>query len=280
MAEKISDLSGEEREQRIAELKRRMQESAKRNRAAQGEETPDEPRPEETPSVAPAAASTELEPPESQTAVAEKTSAEPVAEVEVETPPPAKPKAAPARSPAAPSPNGSTPKPAQEPSESSKAEMNRREFLTYVWAGALGLLALEGGVLAFQYMYPRFRAGEFGGVFDIGPVTALPEPNASPQSWTDGKFWLVTTEEDEPKALYMVCTHLGCLYQWVESNSRFECPCHGSKFTHDGHYIEGPAPRSLDYFDTEIVEGSVIVDTGARNLGAPASESPANASLA
>ena len=37
MAEKISDLSGDEREQRIAELKRKMQESAKRNRAASGE---------------------------------------------------------------------------------------------------------------------------------------------------------------------------------------------------------------------------------------------------
>ena len=130
-------------------------------------------------------------------------------------------------------------------------------------------------------MYPRFKAGEFGGEFFVGPVSSLPSPDASPQPNTDGKFWLVTTAEDEPKALYMVCTHLGCLYQWVDSNSRFECPCHGSKFTHDGFYIEGPAPRSLDYFETRITEdGTVVVDTGARILGSPAGDSPAAASAA
>jgi len=49
-------------------------------------------------------------------------------------------------------------------------------------------------------------------------------------------------------ALYGVCTHLGCLPKWVPTNTRFECPCHGSKFQGDGSYIEGPAPRALDRF--------------------------------
>ena len=53
----------------------------------------------------------------------------------------------------------------------------------------------------------------------------------------------------------MVCTHLGCLYKWEPSNSRFECPCHGSKFSREGHYIEGPAPRSLDQFVIKVKEG-------------------------
>lgn len=73
-----------------------------------------------------------------------------------------------------------------------------------------------------------------------------------------GKFWLVQTDEGI-KALYMVCTHLGCLYKWEASNSRFECPCHGSKFTAEGLYIEGPAPRSLDQFSVEVLEGEEIV---------------------
>ncbi|MCA9911805.1 MAG: Rieske 2Fe-2S domain-containing protein, partial [Anaerolineae bacterium] len=34
---------------------------------------------------------------------------------------------------------------------------------------------------------------------------------------------------------------------------RFECPCHGSKFTANGSYIEGPAPRGLDRFPVTII---------------------------
>ena len=52
--------------------------------------------------------------------------------------------------------------------------------------------------------------------------------------------------------LYGVCTHLGCLPKWVDTNHRFECPCHGSKYQLDGHWIEGPAPRSLDRFKTTV----------------------------
>jgi cytochrome b6-f complex iron-sulfur subunit len=92
---------------------------------------------------------------------------------------------------------------------------------------------------------------------------------------TAGKFWLVTTEEGEPKAIYMVCTHLGCLYKWEPSTFRFECPCHGSKFSHDGFYIEGPAPRSLDFFETSVEGDSLVVSTGDKVTGAPAAESPA-----
>ncbi len=91
-------------------------------------------------------------------------------------------------------------------------------------------------------------------------------------------------------ALYKVCTHLGCLYNWTDSNFRFECPCHGSKFEVDGTYISGPAPRSLDRFVVKAVddqgnelaisdaEGNpvpvppdarLLVDTGRRVLGKP-----------
>lgn len=278
MADKISDLSGEAREKRIAELKKKMQESA-RNRQTAAEQTEAEAKaePEPEPSPAPAAEVAPTAPPPTETGVAP---AEPIEQpVEVQAEPVL---ATQTEQPSAVSaPKRQRPSQAPPPSpEITKTEMNRREFLTYAWGGALGLLALQGAGLSFVYMYPRFKEGEFGGKFFLGPESSMPQPNADPLAYTDGKFWLVTTDEQEVKALYMVCTHLGCLYKWEDSNGRFECPCHGSKFTHDGHYIEGPAPRSLDYFDTETVDGVVVVDTGARNLGAPATESPANINLA
>lgn len=261
---KISELSGEAREQRIAELKKKMQESAivvkAAHAAGQGH----------TRSSAPAAVA-EVEAVEEApvaVAVAEPVSApasENGAAVAKPAPAPAAPKAAP------------KPKPATDEvavPTLTPQEMNRREFLTYSWAAALGVLGLESGVAIFQFMYPRFRAGEFGGTFDV-PASEIPDPTVAPIPKTAGKFWLVTQQDGSPKAIYMVCTHLGCLYKWEASNIRFECPCHGSKFSHDGFYIEGPAPRCLDYFDVTMDGDTLIVDTGKKNLGIPSTESPA-----
>ncbi len=136
--------------------------------------------------------------------------------------------------------------------------LNRREFLTYSWGAAVGVVSAQSLVATGLLMYPRFRAGEFGGDFLLGSTTSLPSTDAAPQGDPIGKFWLVNTAEG-PRALYMVCTHLGCLYKWVEANRRFECPCHGSKFTREGEYIEGPAPRGLDQFVVELQDNGVAV---------------------
>ncbi len=272
---KISDLSGAAREQRIAELKKKMQEAAAKAQAAtdSGEAATPAPVASPTPAAAPVAQAAPA-----PTATAEKPAvAAPVRETGGNGS--VAPKKAPAPQ-AAPKPTPK-PKPAVEPEAAAPTpdEMNRREFLTYAWGAALGLLGVESGVGTFFFLYPRFKAGEFGGKFDIGPESILPDKTAAPEPFTAGKFWLIRTADDSPKALYMVCPHLGCLYKWVESNSRFECPCHGSKYTHDGYYIEGPAPRSLDSFNIAIENGDVVVDTGAKTLGAPASESPARAAV-
>ncbi len=136
--------------------------------------------------------------------------------------------------------------------------INRREFLTYSWGAALGLIAAQGGFATYEFLYPKFKEGEFGGKFILGAASSMPSIGTPPQAEVGGKFWLVQTDEGI-KALYMVCTHLGCLYKWEASNTRFECPCHGSKFTAEGIYIEGPAPRSLDQFVVEVLENDSVV---------------------
>ena len=211
--------------------------------------------------------------------------------------------AAPAPKPAAAPRPAPAPIPAKVPAvqaapvEVGQAGMNRREFVTYAWAAALGLVTLEGGLASYLFMYPRFKAGQFGGKFDLGAASLLPPTGDSPKPNPDGKFWLINSDAG-PKAIYMVCTHLGCLYKWEPSNNRFECPCHGSKFSREGFYIEGPAPRSLDQFIVEVEEGGVValttesdqgaippavpspgakirVNTGKRVLGGPSADSPA-----
>lgn len=43
-----------------------------------------------------------------------------------------------------------------------------------------------------------------------------------------------------------ICPHLGCFYQYNADANKFQCPCHGSQFNHDGAHIAGPAARGLD----------------------------------
>ncbi len=143
--------------------------------------------------------------------------------------------------------------------------VNRREFLFYAWAASIAL-ALGGttGVVVW-FAYPIPRKGEFGGTFDI-PIAKIPSTDAAPEAHDDGRFWLVNTDKGV-LALYKVCVHLGCLYKWVPSNNRFECPCHGSKYQRNGTYIEGPAPRSLDRFQVDAVDanGKVLGSTTNKN---------------
>lgn len=277
MAEKISELTGEAREERIAELKAKMKAAAARAKANY-EETGSASGEADAP-AATAVAEAETEPePETET----ENAAEAQPEAAQGTVAPARPARQSGNGAAAPRPAPAAPRPAPKPAADSAetglnpSEMNRREFLIYAWGAALGLLALEGGVLSYLFMYPRFRAGEFGGQFFV-PESTVPAADAPPDGNATGKFWLVRTDEGTPKALYMVCTHLGCLYKWEPSTFRFECPCHGSKFTKDGFYIEGPAPRSLDFFELSVEDETVVVDTGRRVNGDPATQSPARA---
>lgn len=147
--------------------------------------------------------------------------------------------------------------------------LTRRELLNYVWLGSLGVFLAEFTGVGVIFAFPRFREGEFGGTFTLGPASEMPPTEAAPQANNEGKFWLVQTDEGI-LALYKVCTHLGCLFNWQESDNKFICPCHGSQFERDGDYIQGPAPRSLDRFVVRVVDpntGNVVAETDPQTKG-------------
>ncbi len=149
------------------------------------------------------------------------------------------------------------------------AAPSRREFLYYIWGASLVMLLGQAGVAFIWFALPRFKEGTFGGVFSLTP-DKIPANDTAPLNEPSGRFW-VTHFDEKLAVLYGVCTHLGCLPKWVDQNTRFECPCHGSKFQMSGQYIEGPAPRSLDRFPVTVVfaDGSTAVtsaDGGAIDI--------------
>ena len=52
-------------------------------------------------------------------------------------------------------------------------------------------------------------------------------------------------ESGNTHALSARCPHLGCLVAWSEADKTWECPCHGSRFTAEGHLLQGPATTGL-----------------------------------
>lgn len=192
--------------------------------------------------------------------------------------------------------------------------MTRREFLYYIWAASMALFMAETGGAILWFAYPRFKEGTFGGKFELD-VSQLPAPDTGPQAFDEGRFWLVNLGDkdvsdprlpgDYPqtkgvKALYKICVHLGCLYKWVPTNDRFECPCHGSKYLPSGVRVDGPARRNLDVFTIHALDASgneipgkittatdngldgsaidltgvakLVIDTGKRIVGGPNSK--------
>lgn len=162
--------------------------------------------------------------------------------------------------------------------------ISRREFLYYIWGASIALVTLQGAGLLVWYLIPRFREGEFGGTFTLS-AGDVPPVNAEPVNFAEGRFWLVNLDSTQPNdlmyqasdepnpiqgvaAIYKVCTHLGCIYSWTPTNSRFECPCHGSKYRLDGRRVEAPAPRSLDRFFIQAIaedETTVLAEAPLEN---------------
>ena len=178
----------------------------------------------------------------------------------------------------------------EQPAEEGMAEGNgtagpeslpltRREFLYYLWASSMAVFLAGTGGATIWFLLPRFREGEFGGTFII-PIEEIPAPDSDPKEFAEGRFWLVNLGEgsiNDPRqpeeyefdpgirAIYKVCVHLGCLYKWVPTNERFECPCHGSKFLRSNARIGGPANRNLDQFIMQVLDdaGNVLTQTEA-----------------
>jgi nitrite reductase/ring-hydroxylating ferredoxin subunit len=114
-----------------------------------------------------------------------------------------------------------------------------------------------------RFMFPNILI-EAPTKFKVG----LPEDYAAGQ--VDARYiaehgvWIVRHEyEGRPQiyALRAVCTHLGCTPNWLETEQKFKCPCHGSGFYKDGINFEGPAPRPLERYAIHIAaDGQLEVD--------------------
>ena len=137
------------------------------------------------------------------------------------------------------------------------AGVSRRDFLSEITLGALGIAGLGGVALTYQYFSPNvlfepastFRAGN-PDLYPVNSVTILQDQQVYIVR-TAGGFYAVSA----------VCTHLGCVTQWKPEANMIACPCHGSKFNPEGKKLEGPAPRPLPHYSISLTaDGELLVD--------------------
>ncbi|MGZ4779358.1 MAG: QcrA and Rieske domain-containing protein [Thermoanaerobaculia bacterium] len=143
-----------------------------------------------------------------------------------------------------------------------QGEITRRSFPVVLTTAWLALAAALGGLttILVRFLFPnvlfepvqKFKAG-LPADYSVGEVD---------ERWKDKYgIWVVRTEEIM-YALITVCTHLGCTPNWLASQNKFKCPCHGSGYYRTGVNFEGPAPRPLErakiYIDS--ADGQIVID--------------------
>ena len=139
--------------------------------------------------------------------------------------------------------------------------LNRKSFLNWLTIGWLAFAAATGGFFTamIRFLFPNvlfeppqsFKIG-FPDDFESGKVDLRFKKSHS--------VWIVRDDE-KIIALSTVCTHLGCTPNWLETDRKFKCPCHGSGFRASGVNFEGPAPRPLERYKIVLAnDGQILVD--------------------
>ncbi|MGY4544176.1 glycine/D-amino acid oxidase-like deaminating enzyme/nitrite reductase/ring-hydroxylating ferredoxin subunit [Arthrobacter sp. UYNi723] len=110
-------------------------------------------------------------------------------------------------------------------------------------AGVAARLATDWGKLAVgKSAVESVDPGVLTGSPPGGPVPA----DGDATVYRDGaRPAAVSTVDGTTCRLSAVCTHLGGIVHWNDSELTWDCPLHGSRFSPDGKLLEGPATKDL-----------------------------------
>ncbi len=152
-----------------------------------------------------------------------------------------------------------------EASSITNKTVSRRMLFYYLGWGVLGIFLSAVAGSTIRFFFPRFLY-EPPTKYKIGSLSDY-TLGISIKFKKLKRIWIVR-EVDKLYVIQAKCTHLGCTPNWLASEGKFKCPCHGSGFTPDGVNIEGPAPRPLERVKVVLADdGQIMVDESIRFRG-------------
>jgi cytochrome b6-f complex iron-sulfur subunit len=145
----------------------------------------------------------------------------------------------------------------------------RKSRRRIVWT-AISAFLITNFLMFLRFFFPRTLL-EPSTKFRIGYPSDF-GPGVDERFKQSHRVWVVR-RPDRLFVIYGKCTHLGCTPNWIESENKFKCPCHGSGYDMEGRNFEGPAPRPMDRAFVELdAEGQIIVDTSRLSTCPPGGE--------
>ena len=146
-------------------------------------------------------------------------------------------------------------------SPDSGKDLDRKSFLSWLSIGWLAFAGATGGFITamIRFLFPNV-------LFEPPQSFKIGFPDEFTKGMVDTRFkkkhavWVVR-DDKSIYALSTVCTHLGCTPNWLLTEGKFKCPCHGSGFRMTGINFEGPAPRPLERYKVSLSnDGQILVD--------------------
>ena len=141
-------------------------------------------------------------------------------------------------------------------SEKSKGSID--DALDIVWTPQMPTLNADGRL---------YYTDKNGNTTDPVPTKDIPIGTALLFTWPtivviggakkQGDLKVLLHLPSEYRVFSAVCTHLGCIVSWKDSEQWFECPCHQSYFDKDGKVMTPPATEPLERYNVEVVEIAV-----------------------
>ncbi len=132
----------------------------------------------------------------------------------------------------------------------------RRQFIARIfqWFAAITALALT---------WPLFRFLNF--TMPAKPRFVKISAPLPASGFHAERDFILFVDNDAPRAVSRICTHLGCRLNYLEDKQIIECPCHQSRFTTQGKLLAGPAKRDLARFsvapqtdDSGVITGYMV----------------------